>query len=377
MIPIPLRLRDSIGLDPSALDPARLQWIVKSRSRAVALATPADYPAYLQAHPAELDALIDEVVVPETRFFRDPAVFEHLRLALLQLAAANPGPLRLLSAPCGTGQEAYSLAATLRLIGLPPARFTIDAFDISPATLATAGAGVYPEQALRHLTHEQQRALATPHEKHWTVHAALRERVRFERRNLAAPNALADLAPYHLILCRNLFIYLCPQARVALAQSLAGALLPGGRLILGTADRVEELSIFFAPVRPPASFAFVPRITGPTSPVTLRVPSIAVSPRGVGQAVTPGPSTAAETLLSAETLLTAAHQHTAQGDFREAERRCRQALYLAPTLLPALELLETLWLQHPSLRLRRALQDRILRNRPVPIPPLDPRQDHA
>ena len=64
---------------------------------------------------------------------------------------------------------------------------------------------------------------------------------------------------YHLILCRNLFIYLGAQARAQLARSLAGALLPGGSLFLGTADRVEELNALFAPMRPASSFAFVHR----------------------------------------------------------------------------------------------------------------------
>jgi hypothetical protein len=62
-------------------------------------------------------------------------------------------------------------------------------------------------------------------------------------------------------------------------------------------------------------------------------------------------------------LLTRALEHRQRGELAKAERRCRQALYLEPNLLPALELLQSLWSEHPNLRLRRALRNRVLRNR--------------
>ena len=66
---------------------------------------------------------------------------------------------------------------------------------------------------------------------------------------------------------------------------------------------------------------------------------------------------------AATDLLKRALEHRQRGELAKAERRCRQALYLAPNLLPALELLQSLWSEHPNLRLRRALRDRVLRNR--------------
>ena len=262
------RLQAAIGVDPCGLDAKRLQWIIGARCRHLGLPDESAYLACLDATPSELDALIDEVVVRETRFFRDPVVFEHIRAAMAQLAASDSGPLRILSAPCGTGEEAYSLAAVLQLAGVPPARFQIDAFDISPLALEIARRGVYPERALARVPAEQQRACAELQGSHWTIHEALRRRVNFGRLNLAQPGALGEETQYHMILCRNLFIYLAPAARAALAQSLSAALLPGGRLFLGTADRVKELHPLFAPLRPAASFAFAHR--GPGVAVELR-----------------------------------------------------------------------------------------------------------
>jgi chemotaxis methyl-accepting protein methylase len=363
------RLVAAIGIDRSALDPARLRWIVAARCRLLGLADSSAYAAYLEAMPPELDALIDEVVVQETRFFRDPVVFEHLRMAIAGLAASVTGTLRVLSAPCGTGQEAYSVAALMRTLGVSAARYTIDAFDISLGALEIARRGVYPERALSHVAEELRGACGVVSGHSLQVHDELRERVRFERRNLAAAGALDGAEPYHLILCRNLFIYLGAEARAALAQSLAGALAPGGRLFLGTADRVEELSALFAPMRPAASFAYVRRVEAPVTAAEPRrkarrkiaaeahvaAPAPVRPPAARLPASKTAPATATE-------LYHRALEHRLRGEIAKAERRCRQSLYLAPNYLPALELLQTLWDQNPNMRMRRALRERILRN---------------
>ncbi|MGD0797307.1 MAG: CheR family methyltransferase [Acidobacteriaceae bacterium] len=368
------RLQAAIGVDPRGLDAKRLQWIIGSRCRLLNLPDASAYAAHLEETPAEMDTLIDEVVVRETRFFRDLVVFDHIRHAIAQLAAGDSGPLRILSAPCGTGEEAYSLAAILQLVGLAPARFLIDAFDISPLALEIARRGVYPERTLSHAPAELQHACAQRQGGHWIVHEVLRERVRFGRRNLAQMGALGDAPQYHLILCRNLFIYLAPAARAALAQSLSAVLLPGGRMFLGTADRVKELHPLFAPVRPAASFAFVHR--APSAAMELR-PRTAAARAAVprlrdGWATTAAsgkggharsPEVEGNDGQAATELLKRALEHRQRGELAKAERRCRQALYLAPNLLPALELLQLLWSEHPNLRIRRALRDRVLRHR--------------
>jgi hypothetical protein len=258
----------------------------------------------------------------------------------------------------------------LALVGVPPARFSIDAVDISLSALAVARPGIYPEHALTHVSPELQQACGARRHKHWEVHQTLRERIQFARLNLAEPGSLGDEPKYHLILCRNLFIYLRPEARAALGASLASALLPGGRLVLGTADRVEELTPLFAPLRPAASFAFVHRAQAAVAE-SLRTPAISPRSPAVRRSATIPAARPAKReqpnavvpVDTAATLYRRAVEHQQHGDLVKAERRCRQALYLEPTHLPALELLQSLWSQNPNLRLRRALRDRILRNR--------------
>jgi chemotaxis protein methyltransferase WspC len=377
------RLSAATGMDAAALGPGHLRSIVRARCAKIGCADALTYAQRLQEEPTELDALIDECVVQETRFFRDTAVFEHLRKTLPKLAQDFSGTLRILSAPCGTGQEAYSLAACVVQAGLPLDRVSIDAFDISAAALHTASQAKYPTSALRLLPSEEIHFLGAMQRQHLEIHLQLRASIRFERRNLAEPGALVGDAPYHLILCRNLFIYLHPRARATLARSLAVALVPGGQLVLGSADRVDDVASLFEPVRPAASFTFThktqkqasaapdlklrrtgKRTEGRTNRATARNPSSTRPPSGAraeersiqSDLIVATHSTALE-------LYERALHHHRHGNDRSAERRCRQALYLAPKLLPALELLQTLWQQQPNTRLRHALSARIVRTR--------------
>ena len=150
------------------------------------------YLDHLESSPAELECLIDALVIQETRFFRDPAVFDHLRIWAQAWRRVAPGRLRILSAPCSTGQEAYSLAATLLCAGIPSSAFNIDAFDISHTALAVAQRGVYPAGALEHVPGDLQAACGTLQNQHWHMRDELRSRIRFERRNLADAGALGN-----------------------------------------------------------------------------------------------------------------------------------------------------------------------------------------
>lgn len=358
------RLSGAAGIDPESLEMGRITWTVDSRCRHLGLTSATDYVEVLRSSKAELDELIDALVIQETRFFRDTAVFENIRTWAQEAAGAVEGPLRILSAPCSTGQEAYSAAAMLHCAGLSPSRFTIDAYDISRAALVTAQRGIYSAGALDNIAPEFQIACGVFRNQHWHMHDAIRNRIRFERRNLVEAKALGDEARYHLILCRNLFIYLHAEARAVLAESLSRALLPGGRLIVGAGDRVAELNARFVPVKPAAGFGFVHRTE--TRAAVTRVAVRAAAPVAVreprrvhvmARADEPqAPSSAVE-------FYERAVEYMDRGNLRQAERRCRQALYLAPHFLPALELLQALWHMHPNPRLRRALTARIERVR--------------
>ena len=357
------RLADQAGIDPASLEPSRITWTVERRCRQLDIAGALDYVALLETSHDEMDNLIDSLVIQETRFFRDPQVFDHLRVWAQQTAAGCAGPLRILSAPCSTGQEAYSLAAVLRCAGRPLNEFSIDAFDISPSALAIAQRGVYSAGALDHVPDELRSACGTLRDRRWEMHEELRKCIRFDRRNLARDGAIDTGATYHLILCRNLFIYLHARARAALAATLSKALVPGGRLIVGAGDRVAEINALFVPLRPAAGFGFVHR-PAPKAPVA-GIP-VTAPPARIRIVHREKPAARSETVplpATADEFYRRAVDCMERGNARQAERRCRQALYLAPAHLPALEMLERLWHLHPNPRIKRALSARIERVR--------------
>jgi chemotaxis protein methyltransferase CheR len=178
-------------------------------------------------------AVVEAMTVQETAFFRDRSAFQGLAgMVLPQLTAARGEGVRIWSAGCGQGQEAYSLAMLVEEAGHAAPTVEILATDLSAAALEKGQAGVY--------THfEVQRGLPIRRllrhfdelEDAWQVRAALRQRVRWLRLNLIDPFRV-ELG-YDLIVCRNVVSAFAPDARAATLERLEKALAPGGRLMLG------------------------------------------------------------------------------------------------------------------------------------------------
>src|SRR5262249_18704408 len=129
-------LAERIGLDPATLGESALAAAV--RARLGQQRTEAEYLERLREGQAEVGAPAEELVVLESWFFRDVQPFECLRWFARDHGASKGRPLRLLSVPCGTGEEPYSMALTLLAAGLGPDEFLIDALDLSKRALARA-----------------------------------------------------------------------------------------------------------------------------------------------------------------------------------------------------------------------------------------------
>ena len=117
-------LREAIGLDATSLGPSAVARAVAARQAACRLDDVHGYWLRVRSSPSELQELIEAVVVPETWFFRDPAAFSALAAMAHSDLVANPArDLRLLSLPCSSGEEPYSMAIALLDAGLPANRF--------------------------------------------------------------------------------------------------------------------------------------------------------------------------------------------------------------------------------------------------------------
>jgi chemotaxis protein methyltransferase WspC len=252
-------LADRIGLDPSTVGEGLIVRGVLARMSALGLRDRGEYERVLVGSPEELQALVEEVVVPESWFFRDARPFEIFRefaRAGWLIDPARPS-LSVLSVPCAGGEEPYSIAMTLLEVGLTPGRFRVDAVDVSARSLARAIAGVYGPNSFRGVDgstrsryfHEQRGA--------YTVDPAVRSSVRFHLGNLLDPGLLADRPAFDVVFCRNLLIYLDAPARAAAFASIGRLLAEGGLLLLGHADRPDDSPVSpFTPMVDKGSFAY-------------------------------------------------------------------------------------------------------------------------
>ncbi|MDW8282708.1 MAG: CheR family methyltransferase [Myxococcales bacterium] len=242
------RIERRVGILPPA-------WMVRARVEAQAAAMGMDPAQYLERLLAqeedgpELEQLIEMLRIGETRFFRHPTQIDQLREVLLpaalQRAEAAQRPVRLWSAGCGTGEEAWTLAMLLSELiahrSPRPPRPELLGTDLSAEALQQAEAGRYPAAAARHvpsaLAHKYLEPVA---DGLVAVRASLRQavQVRFRRHNLLAAHYPG---PFDLILCRNVLIYFDAPRRRAVLERLRGSLHQGGSLLLAPGEGEEEV----------------------------------------------------------------------------------------------------------------------------------------
>lgn len=230
-------LRKEIGLDAASIGSTLIQRTVRLRMKALGLKRPDDYEQLLKTNLAALDELIEAVVVTETWFFRDRAPFAAFADLALQWFSKNPAAtLRVLSVPCSSGEEPYSLAMSLLDALVPPHQFLIDAVDISAHALARARQAVYGRNSFR----GNDLAFRARHFRQtkdgYVLNPAVRERVRFHRENILGEEFQTEGAPYHFVFCRNLLIYFDRATQVRALEKLHRLLAPEGVLFVGPAE---------------------------------------------------------------------------------------------------------------------------------------------
>jgi len=186
----------------------------------------------------ETRAIADRLTVNETYFLRESAGLRVLVDRLVpELLARGEGPVRILSVGCSTGDEPYGIALLLHEAGIAPGQVEITGVDVSSNVIATARRAQYSEWALRNVPAALRARYFERERKGYRLVAELRERARFELRNVVdADGAFWESAQYDLILCRNLLIYLGTEAIELAVSRFASALTPGGALFLGHAE---------------------------------------------------------------------------------------------------------------------------------------------
>jgi chemotaxis protein methyltransferase WspC len=253
-------LERTMGLNAASIGAAAIERAVRARLAACKLedADAGHYWQQVQRSPEELQALVEEVVVPETWFFRDPQAFAALTHIVTRewLPAHASGVLRLLSLPCSTGEEPYTMAMALIDAGVPCDRFIIDAVDISGEALARARRGIYGGNSFR----GQNLSFRDRHferlERGCRIDERVRGPVRFVQGNLLNEDFLRGGEVYDIVFCRNLLIYFDTDTQKRAIEVLKHLLSRDGMLFVGHSEAGLMLGHDLVSAKMPMAFAF-------------------------------------------------------------------------------------------------------------------------
>lgn len=378
-------LSQKIGVDFKVIGSSKIARVVESRRSACGITDLKAYFQFLQSSQSELAELIEQIVVPETYFFRDRKSFEFLQQVGKEAHSKfNHAILRLLSVPCSTGEEPYSIAIALMSAGLTTSQFSIDAIDISRQAISKAQRAVYGRNSFRGTEFVDRQRYFQLTKEGYEVCDEVRNVVNIRQGNLLDAFKTASVK-YDIIFCRNLLIYLEPRACTQVFSILHRLLQPSGLLFVGAAETAKTSSNLFTSVRQSSSFAYrknsavksqlpevktAPTLTKPrqekilSSPITTASKLIStslVAPESITQNTT---STLPSLIELAKQLADAGHveiainhcheylksesstnaeAHTllgtlyqAKANYNQAEQSFRKALYLNPNNYEAL-----------------------------------------
>jgi chemotaxis methyl-accepting protein methylase len=259
-------LHEAHGLDIARYDPDFLVGVLEKRLAETAGADAAAYARRLQGDAAEAQALLQALQIGYSEFFRSPLVFGVLeQLVLPGLVGVRErtrrSELRIWSAGCAAGQEAWSVAMLLDDLGTATGRdipYRIFGTDHAADALAAAREGVYPNTEVQNVRLRHLRTCLVDQGETYTIVPRLRQKVSFCLHDLLDENAssppAAIFGDFDLILCCNLLFYYRAGLRQVILRRLRHSLAPQGYLVTGEAERsLLESDAGFRAVAPPAA----------------------------------------------------------------------------------------------------------------------------
>ena len=280
------------GIAAETLGASTIESALKRRLQACELKDTTAYLERLRGSEAEMQALIDEVVVPETWFFRNREAFDALAREAPAKWSQSEGSLRLLSLPCSTGEEPYSMSMALLDVGIPASAFTVDAVDICAQSIALARAAQYGSNSFRGKLLEFRDRYFSKQDKLFSVADQVKKLVYFRLGNMLNPHFMPESGVYDFIFCRNVLIYFDRETQDKAVKVLERLLKKNGVLFVGPSESGLLLEHNFASAQWPLAFAFVKKalVAPMVKPLTTK-PAIA-TPAMAAQRKMPAPAPA-------------------------------------------------------------------------------------
>jgi two-component system, chemotaxis family, CheB/CheR fusion protein len=244
-------LQNNRGFDFTGYKRSTLGRRVAKRLTEVRCENLVDYLDYLQVHPEEFEALFNTILINVTSFFRDPEAWDFLRdEAFPPLLDSKPddSPIRVWSAACASGEEAYSLAIMLaEKLGIEAfrSRVKIYATDIDDEALAIARHGEYPASAVASLPEELIAKYFEPIHDRLVFRSDLRRSIIFGRHDLIQD---APISRLDLLVCRNVLMYFNAETQGRILARFHFALTNAALLFLGKAEMLLTHTNLFSPM---------------------------------------------------------------------------------------------------------------------------------
>lgn len=261
-------LKRKMGLDAGSIGHAAIARAVRLRMTAAKVTDEHAYWTLLQDGSGELQCLIEAVVVPETWFFRYPDSLALMgKLGRERVCAAGDDVmLRILSLPCSTGEEPYSIAMALLDAGVSASRFSIDALDISERVVEFAQHAVYGKNSFRGDDLQYRERYFAETEVGYSLSSTIKQKVRFQQGNLFDPLLLGGSLPYDFVFCRNLLIYFDASTQEAAVQVLRRLTHKNGVIFVGPAEASLLTGRRLPSIAVPGAFAFTANAAEPEPP---------------------------------------------------------------------------------------------------------------
>lgn len=236
------------GHDFSGYKHATVLRRIERRMRIAQATSLSAYLAYLRGHPPEVEAMLKDLLISVTAFFRDAAAFETLRQEVIPQLFEGKAPeeaVRVWVPGCATGEEAYSIAILLSEYLEAEGRQTeiqLFASDPDENALTSAREGLYPEAIAADVSEARLQRFFVREGIYFKVRKALRDRIIFAQHSILKDPPFSRL---DLISCRNFLIYLRRDMQEKVCELFHYALQPRGVLFLGSAESIDGLTDLF------------------------------------------------------------------------------------------------------------------------------------
>jgi len=251
------------GLMPESLGKKVIENSILSSMKQHSISDSNVFLAKLISGAIDKQTLIEEITVPETWFFRDFETFKFLKERINKKNNTKINErISFLSAPCATGEEAYSIAIQLLEVGLIPDSFSITALDISEKSIKFAKEGIYSKSSFR-IEIDYLKKYFTEDNDKLLINDRIKKLVDFRCENLISNDFLNSYDNFDYIFCKNVLIYLNESARQKVLFNLDKKLKKDGIIFSGHSEFMIFQNYGFQAINYPGAYAFSKKLNIP------------------------------------------------------------------------------------------------------------------